>query len=206
MLLATTLLKDQERAWDNHVLVCNFAKYSPVLKNFHRHCRLLYVERRCVVCFGRVTWSACWGPARCRWRPSSGCRSATTRRSRCRTSRRAKSSTPTSPHATSSSPGRCPSASRRSRRLAAPTPATTASWPAVGWCRCAGWRPSLPSPPPTPPPRTSGRTPSWSPRWAVVVMRVWRAVPHLYRPRTSYCSGNESNATRSCLSVRLMHP
>jgi len=31
--LATTLLKHEERARDNHVLVCNFAKYSPIKKN-----------------------------------------------------------------------------------------------------------------------------------------------------------------------------
>jgi len=30
--LANTLLKDEESARDNHVLVCNFAKYSPFLK------------------------------------------------------------------------------------------------------------------------------------------------------------------------------
>jgi len=30
--LANELLKDEESAWDNHVLACNFAKYSPVLK------------------------------------------------------------------------------------------------------------------------------------------------------------------------------
>jgi len=30
--LATTLLKHEERARDNHVLVCNFAKYSPIKK------------------------------------------------------------------------------------------------------------------------------------------------------------------------------
>jgi len=28
---ANTLLKDEERALDNHVLVCNFAKYSAIL-------------------------------------------------------------------------------------------------------------------------------------------------------------------------------
>jgi len=31
--LANTLLKDEESARDNHVLACNFAKYSPI-KNF----------------------------------------------------------------------------------------------------------------------------------------------------------------------------
>jgi len=30
MGLATTLLKDEESARDNHLLACNFAKYSPV--------------------------------------------------------------------------------------------------------------------------------------------------------------------------------
>jgi len=34
--LANTLLKDEESACDNHVLSCNFAKYSPILKNFTR--------------------------------------------------------------------------------------------------------------------------------------------------------------------------
>ena len=29
--LANTLLKDEESARDNHVLACNFAKYSPIL-------------------------------------------------------------------------------------------------------------------------------------------------------------------------------
>ena len=29
--LANTLLKDKESARDNHVLACNFAKYSPIL-------------------------------------------------------------------------------------------------------------------------------------------------------------------------------
>ena len=34
--LANTLLKDEESARDNHVLACNFAKYSPILKkNFY---------------------------------------------------------------------------------------------------------------------------------------------------------------------------
>jgi len=28
---ATTLLKDEKSAWDNHVLAFNFAKYSPIL-------------------------------------------------------------------------------------------------------------------------------------------------------------------------------
>jgi len=28
--LATTLLKDEERARNNHLLACNFAKYSPI--------------------------------------------------------------------------------------------------------------------------------------------------------------------------------
>jgi len=32
--LATTLLKHEEHARDNHVLVCNFAKYSPIKKNY----------------------------------------------------------------------------------------------------------------------------------------------------------------------------
>jgi len=32
--LATTLLKDEESARDYHVLACNFAKYSPILKKF----------------------------------------------------------------------------------------------------------------------------------------------------------------------------
>jgi len=30
--LATTLLKDEKSARDKHVLVCNFAKYSPIKK------------------------------------------------------------------------------------------------------------------------------------------------------------------------------
>jgi len=30
--LANTLLKDEERAWDNHVLSRNFAKYLPIKK------------------------------------------------------------------------------------------------------------------------------------------------------------------------------
>ena len=30
--LATTLLKDEETARDNHLLACNFAKYSPIKK------------------------------------------------------------------------------------------------------------------------------------------------------------------------------
>jgi len=33
--LANTLLKDGESARHNHVLVCNFAKYSPILIFFH---------------------------------------------------------------------------------------------------------------------------------------------------------------------------
>jgi len=33
--LANTLLKDEESARDNHVLACNFAKYSPILIFFH---------------------------------------------------------------------------------------------------------------------------------------------------------------------------
>jgi len=32
--LANTLLKDEESARDNHFLACNFAKYSPIKKNF----------------------------------------------------------------------------------------------------------------------------------------------------------------------------
>ena len=33
--LANTLLKDEESARNNHVLACNFAKYSPpILKSF----------------------------------------------------------------------------------------------------------------------------------------------------------------------------
>jgi len=36
--LANTLLKDEERANDNHVLACKFAKYSPIVNNFfHSH-------------------------------------------------------------------------------------------------------------------------------------------------------------------------
>jgi len=37
--LANALLKDEESARDNHVLVCNFAKYSPIFleKKFHSH-------------------------------------------------------------------------------------------------------------------------------------------------------------------------
>jgi len=35
--LANTLLKDEESARDNHVLACNLAKYSPVLKKFSTH-------------------------------------------------------------------------------------------------------------------------------------------------------------------------
>ena len=35
--LANTLLKDEESACDNHVLACNFAKYSPIVIFFtHR--------------------------------------------------------------------------------------------------------------------------------------------------------------------------
>jgi len=33
--LANTLLKDEENARDNHVLACNFAKYSPISIFFH---------------------------------------------------------------------------------------------------------------------------------------------------------------------------
>jgi len=33
--LANKLLKDEESARDNHVLACNFAKYSSILKFFH---------------------------------------------------------------------------------------------------------------------------------------------------------------------------
>ena len=33
--LANTLLKDGESARDNHVLACNFAKYSLILTFFH---------------------------------------------------------------------------------------------------------------------------------------------------------------------------
>jgi len=33
--LANTLLKDEDSAQDNHVLVCNFAKYSPIFTFFH---------------------------------------------------------------------------------------------------------------------------------------------------------------------------
>ena len=33
--LAITLLKNEESARDNHVLACNFAKYSPILICFH---------------------------------------------------------------------------------------------------------------------------------------------------------------------------
>jgi len=29
--LANTLRKDEESAQDNHILACNFAKYSPIL-------------------------------------------------------------------------------------------------------------------------------------------------------------------------------
>jgi len=32
--LANTLVKDEESTRDNHVLACNFAKYSPILKTF----------------------------------------------------------------------------------------------------------------------------------------------------------------------------
>jgi len=32
--LANTLLKDEESTRDNHVLACNFAKYSPILNSF----------------------------------------------------------------------------------------------------------------------------------------------------------------------------
>ena len=32
LCLKNTLLKDEESAWDNHVLACNFDKYSPTLK------------------------------------------------------------------------------------------------------------------------------------------------------------------------------
>jgi len=33
--LANTLLKGEESARDNHVLACNFAKYSPIKKKFN---------------------------------------------------------------------------------------------------------------------------------------------------------------------------
>ena len=33
--LANTLLKDEESARGNHVLACNYAKYSPILIFFH---------------------------------------------------------------------------------------------------------------------------------------------------------------------------
>jgi len=33
----STLLKDDESARDNHVLACNFAKYSPILTFFYTH-------------------------------------------------------------------------------------------------------------------------------------------------------------------------
>jgi len=33
--LANTLLKDEASARDNHAVVCNFAKYSPILIFFH---------------------------------------------------------------------------------------------------------------------------------------------------------------------------
>ena len=33
--LANTLLKDEESARDNHVLACNFAKYSSIFNFFH---------------------------------------------------------------------------------------------------------------------------------------------------------------------------
>jgi len=33
--LANTLLKDEESARDNHVLACNFAKYSPIFIIFY---------------------------------------------------------------------------------------------------------------------------------------------------------------------------
>jgi len=33
--LANALLKDDESARNNHVLACNFAKYSPLLNFFH---------------------------------------------------------------------------------------------------------------------------------------------------------------------------
>ena len=32
--LATTLLKDEESAQYNHLVACNFVKYSPILKLF----------------------------------------------------------------------------------------------------------------------------------------------------------------------------
>ena len=35
--LANTLLEDNESARDNHVLACNFAKYSPILNIFFTH-------------------------------------------------------------------------------------------------------------------------------------------------------------------------
>ena len=35
VVVSCTLLKDEESARDNHVLACNFAKYSPTLKTFH---------------------------------------------------------------------------------------------------------------------------------------------------------------------------
>jgi len=33
--MAATLLEDEESARDNHLLACNFAKYSPIVIFFH---------------------------------------------------------------------------------------------------------------------------------------------------------------------------
>ena len=33
--LVNTLLKDGESARDNHILACNFTKYSPIFLKFH---------------------------------------------------------------------------------------------------------------------------------------------------------------------------
>jgi len=43
--LANTLLKYEEGAGDSHVLACNFAKYSPILKKFtHRLSNKLFLK------------------------------------------------------------------------------------------------------------------------------------------------------------------
>ena len=41
--LANTLLKDEESARGNHVIACNFAKYSPILNFFLSQTLFLFV-------------------------------------------------------------------------------------------------------------------------------------------------------------------
>jgi len=50
--LANTLLKDEESARDNDVLVCNFAKYSP-FKNFSLRLSNINVSRGSVATYAR---------------------------------------------------------------------------------------------------------------------------------------------------------